>query len=140
MSGSSLHIKVGAGRRERTGNVEAARSNRDPTSGPTVAAGTRAPRGRQHILVRSFLTLRPSSGKIVGFRLPPRREHSQGAGHGAGEPWLQQRGRTAMAQAGAHRPPPKRRSALLSARPRGRAFLLSPPPGAGFTLRPRAVL
>lgn len=42
MSGSSLHIKVGAGRRERTGNVEAARSNRDPTSGPTVAPGMRA--------------------------------------------------------------------------------------------------
>lgn len=108
VSGSSLHIKVGAGRRERTGNVEAARRNRDPTSGPTVAAGTRAPRGRQHILVRSFLTLRPSSGKIVCFRLPPRRERSQGAGHGAGEPRLQQRGRTAMAQAGAHRPPNKR--------------------------------
>lgn len=42
MSGSSLHIKVGAGRRERTGNGEAARSNRDPTPGPTVAPGTRA--------------------------------------------------------------------------------------------------
>lgn len=42
VSGSSLHIKVGAGRRERTGNVEAARCNRDPTSGPTVAPGTRA--------------------------------------------------------------------------------------------------
>lgn len=42
VSGSSLHIKVGARRRERTGNVEAARSNRDPTSGPTVAPRTRA--------------------------------------------------------------------------------------------------
>lgn len=42
VSGSSLHIKVGAGRRERTGKVEAARGNLDPTSGPTVAPGTRA--------------------------------------------------------------------------------------------------
>lgn len=38
----SLHIKVGAGLRERTGNVEAARRNRDPTPGPTVAPWTRA--------------------------------------------------------------------------------------------------
>lgn len=67
VSGSSLHIKGGAGRRERTGNVEAARSNPDPTSGPTVAPGTRALAVVSTSWFAASLPLDPARAKIVGF-------------------------------------------------------------------------
>ena len=43
MSGFSLHIKCGRGRRARGGEIEAAPRSSAPAPGPTAAPETRAP-------------------------------------------------------------------------------------------------
>lgn len=100
--------------RERRGSPEQSGSHAGTHGGTRDAS----PRGRQHILFRSFPALRPKLVQNRGFlTATARRERSQGAGHGASEPRLLLQGRSAMAQPGAHRPPPARCSARLAARP-----------------------